>query len=60
MTRQRSDVVVVGAGISGLVCARDLLRQGFTVRVLEASDRVGGRTYSVNFGDQREDGSPVG
>lgn len=50
-----SDVIVVGAGISGLLCARDLLKQGFRVRVLEASERVGGRTYSVHFGDQRLD-----
>eukprot|EP00435_Cladocopium_sp_Y103_P053992 s419_g17.t1 len=49
------DVIVVGAGISGLLCARDLLKQGFRVRVLEASERVGGRTYSVHFGDQRLD-----
>ncbi|MCP9850812.1 FAD-dependent oxidoreductase [Cyanobium sp. Morenito 9A2] len=37
------DVVVVGAGLSGLICARDLRRQGLVVRVLEARDRCGGR-----------------
>jgi len=36
------DVVVVGAGISGLVCASDLRRAGLDVLVLEASPRVGG------------------
>ncbi|GAB3714860.1 flavin monoamine oxidase family protein [Amycolatopsis oliviviridis] len=37
------DVVVVGAGIAGLVAARDLARTGAEVLVLEARDRVGGR-----------------
>ncbi|MDX2590747.1 FAD-dependent oxidoreductase [Streptomyces sp. WI03-4A] len=37
------DVVVVGAGLAGLACARDLSAQGLRVRVLEAGDQVGGR-----------------
>ena len=36
-------VAVVGAGVAGLVCARILTRGGFMVRLLEASDGVGGR-----------------
>ncbi|GEP35727.1 oxidoreductase [Nocardioides szechwanensis] len=37
------DVVVVGAGLAGLHCARTLAAAGLDVRVLEASDAVGGR-----------------
>ncbi len=37
------DVVVVGAGLAGLVAARHLQRAGRTVRVVERSDGVGGR-----------------
>mgnify|MGYP003334366608 CR=1 FL=1 len=36
-------VVVIGAGLSGLHCARTLRKQGFDVIMLEKSDRVGGR-----------------
>lgn len=38
-----ADVVVVGAGLAGLTCARELERAGLDVVVLERSDAVGGR-----------------
>jgi monoamine oxidase len=41
-----TDVVVIGAGLGGLVAADELQRGGREVVVLEARDRVGGRVWS--------------
>jgi monoamine oxidase len=49
------DVVVVGAGLAGLTAARELSESGLEVRVLEARDRVGGRTLSQAVGEHPED-----
>ncbi|WP_008313634.1 flavin monoamine oxidase family protein [Leptolyngbya sp. PCC 6406] len=40
-------VVVIGAGLAGLVAAYELQRQGWRVTVLEARDRVGGRVVTL-------------
>lgn len=44
------DVIVIGAGLSGLQAATELEAAGLNIVVLEAKDRVGGKTLSVSNG----------
>lgn len=43
-----TDVIIIGAGMSGLAAASSLKKKGVNVIVLEARNRVGGRTYSIS------------
>ncbi|KAJ8253043.1 hypothetical protein GJAV_G00208500 [Gymnothorax javanicus] len=47
MTENKYDVIVIGGGISGLSAAKLLMESGLSPVVLEARDRVGGRTFTV-------------
>jgi monoamine oxidase len=44
---READVAVIGAGAAGIAAARRLLRSGFSVAVVEARGRVGGRAVTV-------------
>ena len=46
---EKHDVVVVGGGFAGVTAARDLGKAGYSVILLEARDRLGGRTYYREF-----------
>ncbi len=47
ISERKADVVVVGAGLAGLTAARKLHAAGVDVLVVEARDRVGGRTHTI-------------
>ncbi len=49
-------VVILGAGISGLIAAWELSRAGWRCTVLEASERLGGRNLTVRGGDVLTEG----
>ena len=58
-TRHGTKVVILGAGVAGLSAAYELGRAGYDCTVLEARDRVGGRSWTIRRGTRLEltDGS---
>lgn len=48
--RSAKNVIVAGAGITGLCCAYELMQRGIDVTVLEASGRYGGHVYTGHDG----------
>ena len=49
---QGRSVVILGAGIAGLVSAYELQRAGYRVTVFEARNRIGGRSWTIRGGDR--------
>lgn len=49
------DVAVIGAGLSGLIAARELEQSGASVLVIEGADRVGGKVLTSNVGSDHVD-----
>lgn len=48
MQKNQWSVTIIGAGFAGLIAARELESLGHQVRILEARDRIGGRTWTEN------------
>ena len=48
--RRKKSVVIIGGGIAGLTAAYELQKGGYSVRVLEARERPGGRNWTVRGG----------
>lgn len=48
--KRREKIIIIGAGISGLIAAQKLMSFGFEVQILEARDRVGGRIATFRKG----------
>lgn len=50
--RKGASVIVLGAGLAGMLAAYELEKAGYSVRILEYQDRQGGRNWSLRGGDK--------
>lgn len=50
--RPGTSVLVLGAGLAGMLAAYELRKAGYSVRILEYQDRAGGRNFSLHGGDR--------
>lgn len=50
--RDGASVIVLGAGLAGMLAAFELTKAGYKVRILEYQDRAGGRNWSLRGGDR--------
>ena len=48
----KTDIAIIGGGLSGLALARHLARDGCDFQLFEARNRFGGRIHSLQPGDQ--------
>lgn len=46
---EKYDYLIVGAGLFGAVCARELTQKGYRVLVVEKRDHIGGNVYTENY-----------
>src|SRR3984893_4336954 len=53
-TGRGTKVIILGAGIAGLVSAYEMRRAGFDCTVLEARERPGGRNWTIRGGTKLE------
>ncbi|MEO6167856.1 MAG: NAD(P)/FAD-dependent oxidoreductase [Chitinophagales bacterium] len=44
---QKEEIIIIGAGASGMMAARELVKEGYSVLVLEGRNRVGGRIHTL-------------
>jgi hypothetical protein len=47
--RKSPDVLIIGAGFAGAIVARELRMAGLSSTILEARDRIGGRTFTATW-----------
>lgn len=51
LSKKKRNILILGAGISGLTAAYELTKAGYNCKILEASHRAGGRNFTIRHGD---------